>query len=83
GLDISINRANQCPTPASIDAFIRKNPGSGMPFAVAGLSDDEYATLQKWLAAGAPVDQQPLRPTAAEARQVASWERFLNQPGAK
>ncbi len=53
GLDISINRANQCPTPASIDAFIRKNPGSGMPFAVAGLSDDEYATLQKWLAAGA------------------------------
>ncbi len=52
-------------------------------FAVAGLSDDEYATLQKWLAAGAPVDQQPLRPTAAEARQVASWERFLNQPGAK
>lgn len=52
GLDISINRANQCPTPASIDAFIRKNPGSGMPFAVAGLSDDEYATLQKWLAAG-------------------------------
>ncbi|MDF5954946.1 fatty acid cis/trans isomerase [Pseudomonas aeruginosa] len=31
GLDISINRANQCPTPASIDAFIRKNPGSGMP----------------------------------------------------
>lgn len=54
-----------------------------MPFAVAGLSDDEYATLQKWLAAGAPVDQQPLRPTAAEARQVASWERFLNQSGAK
>lgn len=83
GLDLSINRSNQCPTPESIDAFIAKNPRSGMPFAVTGLSDKQYATLKKWLAQGAPVDEQAWQPSAAEARQITEWEAFLNQRGAR
>ncbi|MDF3931217.1 fatty acid cis/trans isomerase [Pseudomonas citronellolis] len=83
GLDLSINRANQCPTPDSIDDFVAKNPRSGMPFAVTGLSDTQYATLKQWLAQGAPVDEQAWQPSAAEARQVTEWENFLNQRGAR
>ncbi|WP_244507170.1 fatty acid cis/trans isomerase [Pseudomonas panipatensis] len=83
GLDLSINRRNQCPTPESIDDFVEQNPRSGMPFAVTGLSDKQYATLKAWLAQGAPVDEQPMQPSAAEARQVTDWENFLNQRGAR
>lgn len=82
-LDISINRANQCPLPQEFAEFARKNPQAGMPFAVTGLSEADYQTLQRWLAEGAPVDQQALQASAAEAQQVATWEAFMNAPGAR
>src|SRR5690606_22901195 len=82
-LDISINRDNQCPLPGEFDAYARKFAHAGMPFAVTGLSDAEYATLQQWLQQGAPVEEQALRPSAAELAQVAEWEALLNAPGAR
>ena len=82
-LDISINRDNMCPRPDQVDDFMRKNPGIGMPFAVTGLSGDEYATLRRWLAHGAPLDGEPLQPSAAEAAQIADWETLFNRPGAR
>ena len=83
GLAIGINRVNQCPLPEEFEAFARKNPQAGMPFAVTGLSDTDYQTLQAWLAQGAPVDEQALQASAAEAQQIASWEAFMNAPGAR
>jgi len=82
-LDISINRSNQCALPEAFDAFARKNPQVGMPFAVTGLSEADYQTLQRWLAEGAPVDQDERGTSAAEARQIAEWEAFMNAPGAR
>ncbi|WP_238474446.1 fatty acid cis/trans isomerase [Pseudomonas cavernae] len=82
-LDISINRQNQCPLPGEFDAYAKKFAHAGMPFAVAGLSDQEYQTLQRWLAQGAPVDEQVLTPSLAEAEQIADWEALLNAPGAR
>ncbi|MCE5363374.1 fatty acid cis/trans isomerase [Pseudomonas anguilliseptica] len=82
-LDISINRANQCPLPQEFAEFARKNPQAGMPFAVTGLSEADYQTLQAWIEQGAPVDQQALQASAAEAQQVATWEAFMNAPGAR
>ncbi|MFZ3153804.1 fatty acid cis/trans isomerase [Pseudomonas sp.] len=82
-LDISIKRVNQCPLPQEFDDFARKNPQAGMPFAVTGLSEADYQMLQSWLAQGAPVDQQALQASAAEAQQIASWETFMNAPGAR
>jgi hypothetical protein len=82
-LDIGINRDNQCPLPGEFAAFARKHPQAGMPFAVTGLSDADYQTLQRWLAEGAPVDQQLLQASPAEAQQIATWEAFLNAPGAR
>ncbi|MBK3867260.1 peptidylprolyl isomerase [Pseudomonas stutzeri] len=81
GLDIGIGRENSCPLPEEFDAYARGNAHGGMPFAVTGLSDEEYARLQRWLEQGAPVESQALQPSAAEAAQIAAWERLLNTPG--
>lgn len=82
-LDISIARENQCPLPDEFTAYAKEHAHAGMPFAVAGLSDEQYATLQQWLQQGAPVDEQALQPTVGELEQVAQWERMLNAPGAR
>ena len=82
-LAIGISRENQCPLPGEFEQFANKNPRVGMPFAVTGLSEKEYRTLQDWLAQGAPVDEQAWQPSAAEARQIAVWESLLNAPGAR
>ena len=80
-LAIGIDRVNQCPLPGEFTDFAGNNPMAGMPFAVTGLTEQDYQTVQRWLQQGAPVDQQPLRASAAEARQVAQWEAFLNGAG--
>ena len=82
-LDISIGRDNQCPLPGEFEAYAKKFAHAGMPFAVTGLSDAEYTTLQHWVEQGAPVEQQTLQATAMEQKQIAEWERFLNAPGAR
>ncbi|HUE92725.1 fatty acid cis/trans isomerase [Pseudomonas sp.] len=82
-LDIGIKRISQCPLPQEFDGFARKNPQAGMPFAVTGLSEADYQTLQNWLEQGAPVDQQALQASAAEAQQIATWEAFMNASGAR
>src|SRR3990167_8156205 len=82
-LDIGIRRENQCPRPDQFTDFAKDNPQAGMPFAVAGLSEVDYQTLQRWLEQGAPVDRQALEASKAEAVQVEAWERFLNAPGAR
>ncbi|MCU9947067.1 fatty acid cis/trans isomerase [Pseudomonas sp. PDM13] len=82
-LDISINRENQCPAPGEFDDYAKKFAHAGMPFAVTGLGDQQYQTLQRWLAAGAPVEEVAPTPTPDEARQVAEWETLLNARGAR
>lgn len=77
-LDISINRDNQCPRPEEFADFARRHARAGMPFAVTGLSDAEYATVQRWLAQGAPLDSRSWRPSASEQAQIRGWEDFLN-----
>ena len=41
-----------------------------MPLAVTGLTDQQYSTVQTWLAQGAKVDQNAIKPTAVEAAQI-------------
>ena len=77
-LDISAYRANQCATPAEFASYAAKNPHGGMPFAVAGLTEQERATLDLWLAQGAVSDWQDWQPTAIEQQQIQQWEQLLN-----
>ncbi len=80
---LGLNRENMCPLPEEFDTYADVHPNEGMPLAVTGLNDQQYQTLQRWLAAGAPIDQQGLAPSAQEAAQVLQWENLLNTPGAR
>ena len=80
-LNIGIDRENNCPLPDEFDGYARKSQHGGMPFAVTGLSDQEYATVQRWLEQGGAVEPRQLQPSAREATQIEQWERLLNTPG--
>ncbi|SEB82589.1 Fatty acid cis/trans isomerase (CTI) [Pseudomonas saponiphila] len=80
---LGLSRENMCPQPGEFDAYAGAHPKEGMPLAVTGLSDQQYQTLQRWLASGAPIDEQGLAPSARESLQVAQWENLLNAPGAR
>ena len=78
---LGLNRENSCPAPGEFNAYAQSHSKEGMPLAVTGLTDQQYSTLQGWLAAGAPVDQNAIKPTAGEAAQIAEWEELFNRPG--
>jgi len=78
---LGLNRNNVCPAPGEFDAYAKKHPKEGMPLAVTGLTDKQYQTVQEWLAQGAPVDQNAIKPSPVEAAQIAEWEALLNRPG--
>ena len=69
--------------PAEFEGYAGAHPKEGMPLAVTGLTDQQYQTLQRWLASGAPIDEQGLAPSAKEALQIVQWENLLNTPGAR
>ncbi|MFJ4374026.1 fatty acid cis/trans isomerase [Pseudomonas japonica] len=78
---LGLNRDNTCPLPGEFDAYAKAHPQEGMPLAVTGLTDAQYQTLQRWLAQGAPMEQNPVRASAKEAAQIEDWEALLNRPG--
>lgn len=80
---LGLNRENTCAMPAEFDTYASSHPKQGMPLAVTGLTDQQYQTLQRWLASGAPIDEKGLVPSAKEALQVVQWENLLNAPGAR
>ena len=80
---LGLNRENMCAQPGEFNAYAGAHPKEGMPLAVTGLTDQQYQTLQRWLASGAPIDEQGLAPSAREAMQVLQWESLLNAPGAR
>lgn len=78
-IPIGIKARYECPTNSDeVKSLARQSPHLGMPLGTTGLDAVEHDTLQRWLAAGAPVDAVAVAATAAEARHVADWEAFLN-----
>lgn len=82
-LDVALSRSNQCPQPTEFAQYAQKNPHGGMPFAVTGLTDTEYASVEQWLQEGAQVDWQSWTANAGEQQQIEHWEAFLNTSGAR
>ncbi|MEK1943462.1 MAG: fatty acid cis/trans isomerase, partial [Pseudomonas sp.] len=82
-ITIGVDRANQCPAPNEFNSYANTHALEGMPMGVTGLTPTELKTLQGWLAAGAPMDQQALQANALELGQIKQWEDLLNAPGAR
>jgi hypothetical protein len=75
--ELGLDREQQCPKPDQIDEFAEEHPLWGMPYALPGLDQAEFNTLEKWLEDGA---QMALPPVLADVTQAEldSWEQFLN-----
>ena len=69
--------SQQCPSVETFPEFAQKNPEWGMPFALPGISREEFKTIESWLEQGARVE--PAEPISDVLQQhVDKWERFLN-----
>jgi len=69
--------SQQCPSIETFPEFSAKHPQWGMPFAMPGLSRDEFKTIETWLEQGAMMEPpKELSPDLKE--HVEKWERFLN-----
>jgi len=75
--DVSLDRAQTCPTLDEFDDYAAEHPKGGMPYAMPNLDRDEYKTLVYWLAQGAPMAQDK-PPSEGAAKQIDRWEAFLN-----
>ena len=78
-----------CPaTNSELGGFLASHPNRAMPFGFPALPDAEYATVAGWLQQGRPgptaEEQHALvTPSPGAARQIDSWEAFLNRDDAK
>jgi hypothetical protein len=75
--DVSLDRAQTCPTLEEFDDYAVKHPKGGMPYALPNLSRKEHTTLVHWLAQGAPMPEDEA-PSKTAAKQIKQWESFLN-----
>ncbi len=65
--DLNLNRDEFCAKADELDKFDRKHPTWGMPYALPGLADSEFALLQGWLKQGAQMAQPPAYGPEAQA----------------
>jgi hypothetical protein len=75
--DFSLDRKQQCASLAEFDRFEQDYPLWGMPYGLPEISEQERATLVRWLDQGARDEGPPPIPQAVH-RQVREWERFFN-----
>jgi hypothetical protein len=75
--DVSLDRAQTCPTLEEFDEYAAKHPKGGMPYAMPNLNRKEHTTLVHWLAQGAPMPEDEA-PSKVAAKQIRQWEAFIN-----
>ena len=75
--DVSLDRAQTCPTLDEFDEYAAKHPKGGMPYAMPNLNRKEHTTLVHWLAQGAPMPEDEAPSKVAE-KQIEQWEAFIN-----
>jgi hypothetical protein len=78
-IELGLQRKNECPLPSEFQDYARSRPEQGMPLAITGLSEREYATLRQWIREGALIDEPPAVPTAEEEQRIGEWEDFFNR----
>ena len=80
---LGLSRQNECPAPDEFEDYADDHPMEGMPLAVAGLTDDEFSTISRWLEQGANFKPETITPTPQEQQLINDWETFLNQRATK
>jgi len=78
-IELGLSRANQCVSNADFSDYAGDHPYEGMPLAVSGLTDDEYATLTGWLNQGGAISPLITQVSETEQNHIGRWEAWLNQ----
>lgn len=75
--DFSLNPKQSCPNISEFPKFQKEKPLWGMPYGLPAISDEEMATVTKWVTAGAKMPRRkPLSKSLKE--KVDEWEKFFN-----
>ena len=75
--DVGLEREQVCTELSDFDKFSTDHPDWGMPYALPGLSENEYSLLVQWLAQGSKASAEKKLSTQA-TRQIRKWESFFN-----
>ena len=75
--DIRLNRDYICTTAEDFEAYKKKYPLWGMPYALPGLTEREREMIVAWLRQGARITPPPPL-SDRSARVIGQWETFLN-----
>jgi len=80
--DLTLNRSNACPTPATFDKFAKASPQAGMPYGLPALNESEQSLLLRWFEQGSTYT--PRAPLGEDFRKkIEQWEAFLNEDSPK
>jgi hypothetical protein len=75
--DLHINAKRACPRLEEHAKYEREHPLWGMPFGLPPLDEAENATIDRWLAAGSPIEAPAPLPAALQ-KEIDVWEAFFN-----
>ena len=82
-IQLGLQRKSECPPPSDFEKYAQNKPLQGMPLAITGLSDSEYANLQQWIREGSVIDEKPSPLVQEEQQQIRQWEAFFNRTALK
>ncbi|WP_199609347.1 fatty acid cis/trans isomerase [Flocculibacter collagenilyticus] len=77
-LQLGLDREYTCPNPGEFEEYVEDFPYGGMPYAVTGLANNDFATLATWLQQGAKIFQPHFKLSESEVKQIDKWEQWLN-----
>ena len=80
---LDVTRDLSCPSANSIVNYLDDNNQSGMPYGMSAIPDNEQQLLDKWIAAGYPDFDKPLKITASLKIKILAWEKFFNTKSAE
>lgn len=75
--DFSLTKEHICPKIENFNAFSKNHALWGMPYGLPAISEQEFSTIEQWLANGSKVpERESLSKTLID--NVDKWEVFLN-----
>lgn len=78
-VNTGLDRANSCPAPDEFEDYAKNTVHGGMPFAVAGLTQGEFRTIQTWLQEGGKITTRPPGYTQVEQNLITQVEAWFNR----
>lgn len=76
--DFSLDRNQQCSSIDEYADFAKDNPFAGMPYGLPAISQQQFQTLETWLAQGAKMASLPPLPLGLQ-QDIEKWERWFNR----